>query len=122
MVKKGKKLLIIDDEKDICYFEKTYFKKKGFEVLTAYTGADGINIAKSKKPDAAIIDIHLSKGMDGLEVLQKLHAASPNCKCIMVTWDKDKAKEAKELGAVGFITKPTDLKDLEKAVNKAAGE
>lgn len=122
MAKKEKRLLIIDDEKDICDFEKSYFEKKDFKALTANTGASGIKLAKTKKPDVAIIDIHLSKGMGGLEVLKKLRKISPKCKCIMVTWDKEKAREAKELGAVGFVIKPNDIKQLEKAVNKAARE
>jgi DNA-binding NtrC family response regulator len=121
MAKKAKRLLIIDDEKDICDFEKSYFEKKGFEAITANTATAGINMAKSKKPDVAIIDLHLSKGKSGLEVLQKLRELNPECKCIMVTWDKEKAKEAKESGAVGFVIKPNEIKDLENAVKKAAG-
>ena len=119
MVKKEKKLLIIDDEKDICDFEKTYFAKKGFNVFTAYTGETGINLAKAKKPDAAIIDIHLSKGISGIETLQRIHLTQPQCQCIMVTWDEEKAKEAKNLGAAGYVIKPNDIKELEKLVRKA---
>lgn len=120
MAKRTKRLLIIDDEKDICDFEKSYFEKKGFEVLTANTGTAGISTAKSRKPDVAIVDVHLSKGINGLEVLQELRKLNPECKCIMVTWDKEKAKEAKELGAAGFVIKPHEIKDLENALKKAA--
>lgn len=120
MVKEKKKLLIIDDEKDICDFEKSYFEKKGFNVFTAYAGEAGIKLAETKDPDAAIIDIHLSKGISGLEALQRIRSAQPQCKCIMVTWDKEKAKEAKKLGAAGYIIKPNDIKELEKLVRKAA--
>jgi len=114
------RLLIVDDEKDIVDFEKAYFEKKGFEVLRANTGTAGISIAKSKKPDVAIIDIHFSKGKNGLEALQELRKLEPKCKCIMVTWDKEKAVRAKELGAVDFVIKPNEIKDLENAVKKAA--
>lgn len=119
MAKIEKKLLIIDDEKDICEYEKWYFERRGFEVLVAQTGEAGIKLAKSRKPDVAIIDIHMKERMDGLVVLQKIHSLRLECKCIMVTWDEEKAKEAKKLGAVDYIIKPNEIKDIEKAVKKA---
>lgn len=119
MAKQEKKLLIIEDEKDICEYEKCYLERQGFEVLTAETGEAGINLVKSRKPDVAIIDIHMSKGIDGLQILQKILILQPECKCIMVTWDEEKAKEAKKLGAVGYIIKPNEIKDIEKALKKA---
>jgi len=118
MPNKEKTLLIIDDEKDICDFEKAYFEKKGFKVFTAHTGETGINLAKSKKPDGVIIDVHLSKGISGIEALQRIRLTQAKCQCIMVTWDKEKAKEAKNLGAAGYIIKPNDIKELEKIVRK----
>lgn len=119
MAKQEKKILIIDDEKDICKYEKLFFERWGFEVLTAQTGEAGIKLVKSKKPDMAIIDIHMEEGMDGLLALQKIRSLRPECKCIMVTWDEEKAKEAKKLGAVDYIIKPNEIKDIEKAVKKA---
>lgn len=119
MLKKKKRLLILDDERDICDFEKSYFKKKGFTVFTAYTGEAGIRLAKVKEPDAAIIDIHLSKGISGIEALQRIRLTRPQCQCIMVTWDEEKAEEAKNLGAAGYVIKPNDIKELEKLVRKA---
>ncbi len=120
MAKDKIKLLIIDDEKDICEFEQSYFEKRGFEVLTARTGKSGVNLAKTKKPEVAIIDIHMAKEMDGIEALQRILAFNPKCKCIMVTWDKERAGEAKKSGAVGFVIKPNNIEDLEKAVKRAA--
>lgn len=113
------KLLIIDDEKDICEYEKLYFEREGFDVMTAQTGEAGIKLVETRKPDLAIIDIHLKKGMDGLSALQKIHSFTPECGCIMVTWDEEKAKEAKKLGAIDYVIKPNEMKDLEKAVKKA---
>ena len=114
------KLLIVDDEKDVCIFEKSYLEKRGFTVVTALTGASGVTLANKVRPDIAIIDIHMEKGIDGIEVLQRLLQAHPSCKCIMVTWDKQKALEAKGLGAMDILIKPVELKELEGAIHKAA--
>jgi len=120
MVKKERKLLIIDDEKDICDFEKSYLEKRNFIVSIAQTGLLGITLAKTKKPDIAIIDVHMSKGIGGIEILQRLLKVHPKCRCIMATWDKEKAIEAKKLGAVDILLKPAEIEDLEKAVNRVA--
>lgn len=113
------KLLIVDDEKDICSFEKGYFEKHNLSTFTAQNGTAAIALAKKINPDIAIVDIHMSKGISGIEILKQLLKAAPKCKNIMVTWDKEKALEAKKLGAVDFVIKPTELKVLENSVNKA---
>lgn len=118
MLKKRIKLLIIDDEKDICAFEKSYFKRRNLTVHTAQTATKALTLAKKIKPEVVLIDIHMTKGISGLEILEKLRKVSPLCKCIIVSWDKDKISQAKELGAVDFLIKPIELPSLEKAVYK----
>lgn len=118
MFKKKIKLLIVDDEKDICDFEKSYLEKRNFDVSTAQTGAKAIALTKRVKPDIALIDIHMSKGIGGMEILQKLLKVRPQCRCIMATWDKEKALEAKKLGAVDVLIKPGEIEDLENTVNR----
>lgn len=120
MFKKKIKLLIIDDEKDICNFEKTYLEKRNFNVSTAQSGTKAMAVAKRVKPDIALVDIHMAKGIGGVEILQKLLKVQPQCKCIMATWDKEKAIEAKKLGAVDILIKPAEIADLEKVVTRIA--
>ncbi|MBI5145162.1 MAG: response regulator [Candidatus Omnitrophica bacterium] len=119
-LKKKIKLLIVDDEKDICWFEKLFFQRHNFKIYTAQTGSKAITSAKKVKPDLALIDIHMKEGAGGIQILQNLRKTHPKCKCIIVTWDKEKALEAKRLGAVDFVLKPAELKDLEKSVNRVA--
>jgi len=114
------KLLIIDDEQDICRFEKYIFEKNNFKVYTAQTGTEALRVAKKVQPDIALIDIHLRKSASGLEILERLLKIASNCKCIMASWDREKASEAKKKGAVGFLIKPTEVKDLVGIVKKAA--
>lgn len=123
MTLKKIKLLIVDDEKDICSFVKLLFKKKGFLVYDALTGAKSLQVAKKIKPDIALLDLHLKVALDGgMEVLRKLRQILPSCRCIMVTWDKEQAKikEAKRLGAVSYVTKPLTADQLIRVVETTA--
>lgn len=118
MLKKKIKLLIIDDEKDICEFEKIYFDKRNLDTYAAQTGTKAVTLAKRIKPDIALIDIHMTRGISGIDILKKLLKVSPLSKCVMVTWDKERALEAKKIGAIDFLIKPVELPDLEGSVNR----
>jgi len=116
------KLLIVDDEKDICNFVKLLFRKKKLSVYSALSGNQAVRLAKKIKPDIALLDIHLKKGMNGIEVLQKLKELMPACRCVIVTWDEaqEKIKQARALGAAGYLTKPLTANQLLKVVSRIA--
>lgn len=111
------KLLVVDDEKDICRFEKSFFERRNFNTYTAQDPTKAISQARKVNPDIAIIDIHMGK-RNGTDVLKKLLKVSPQCKCLMVTWDKEQALQAKKIGAIDFLIKPIEVKDLGEAVNR----
>jgi len=113
------KLLVVDDENDICDFVKTFFKDRGFSVFTATNGEEAIFVTKKEKPDLVLLDIKM-KGMDGLAALRHIKELDRNIKVIMVTAleDQDKMHEAYKLGACDYITKPLILDYLENAVLK----
>jgi len=121
MFSKKLKLLVVDDEKDICSFVKLLFRKRGFSVFSALTGRQAISTAKKIRPHIALIDIHLKKGIDGLEVLRQIKEFLLGCRCIIVTWDsaKEKIRKAKSLGVVSYLTKPLTIKQLIDSVNRA---
>ncbi len=120
MAGKKIKLLVVDDEKDICNFVKLLFKKEGFLVYSALSGVKAVQLAKKVKPQVALLDVHLKTGITGLEVLKQLRESLPSCRCVMVTWDKaqEKIKEAKALGAVSYLTKPLTTNQLIKVVER----
>jgi len=121
---KGKrvKLLVVDDEKDICSFVKLLFRKKGFLAYSALSGVGALRLAKKIKPDIALLDIHLRGAINGIEVLNLLRQGLPDCRCVMVTWDKEQAKmkEAKKLGAVSYLTKPLTTTQLLRVIDAVA--
>jgi len=113
------KLLVVDDENDICDFVRTFFKDRGFHVFTALNGEEALAIAKKDRPDMVLLDIKM-KGMDGLAVLKYIKELDKSIKIVMVTAleDQDKMREAYKLGACDYITKPLILDYLEQTVLK----
>jgi DNA-binding response OmpR family regulator len=114
------KILVVDDESDICDFMKTFFKERGFHVFTALNAEDAISITKEEHPDLVLLDIRM-KGMDGIAALRHIKEFNKSAKIIMVTAmdDQEKMSEAYRLGAVDYITKPLALDHLEEAVGKS---
>jgi len=113
------KILVVDDEHEICDFVQAFFKERGFHVFTALNGDEAISIAKKEKPELVLLDIKM-KGMDGLAVLKHIRELDKFIKIIMVTAleDQDKMHEAYKLGAIDYITKPLILDYLEETVGR----
>ncbi|MCG6536385.1 MAG: sigma-54 dependent transcriptional regulator, partial [Syntrophales bacterium LBB04] len=114
------RILIIDDELSQLELLDLFFSSKGHTVKCASTATDGLLLNKSFRPDVIILDIHLPD-MGGLEVLEKLNKRNSNSKVIMITayHDMETTVKAMKLGACEYITKPIDVDELEKAVNRA---
>ena len=113
------KLLIVDDERDICDFVKNFFSERGYEVLTAGSGDEALALVKSENPELVLLDVRM-KGMDGIAALKHIKDHDRNLKVIMVTAldDQDRMDEAARLGACDYITKPLTLDYLEQAVER----
>ena len=111
------RLLVVDDEIDVCDFMKNFFNERGFEVFVAYNGQEALELVEMKKPQMVILDMRMPV-MDGMSVLRELRKADSDTRVIVVTAveDPSKAEEAKKLGAVEYITKPILLEQLERTV------
>ena len=116
------KLLVIDDENGILEEVKSYFEEEGFQVFTADSGEEGIQILKREKPDVLLVDIKLPD-MSGLLVLKVAKESSPLTKVIVNTGYVDQVMidQAEELGRDVFLQKPFDLVCLKKEVEKLLG-
>jgi DNA-binding NtrC family response regulator len=103
----NKKILIIDDDVDLCTLLSNYLLRKGFETETAHTGAKGIAKFADKKFDAVICDYRLGD-MDGKELIAALKEKVPSVKVLVITGYSDikTAVEVIKLGAYDYITKP----------------
>ena len=113
------KLLIVDDEVEICDFLKSFFEERNYEVKTASSGQAALNAVEQFKPHVVLLDIKMP-GMDGIQVLGTIKKKFPRTKVIMVTAleTRDKIEECLRLGADNYITKPLSLEYLENDVRE----
>ena len=111
------KVLVVDDEIDVCDFVKNFFEERNYRVFMALGGSEALRILRKEKPDLILLDIKM-KEMDGIQTLERIRKIDKNVKVIMVSAleDQDKMEAAKKLGASKYITKPLVLEELESAV------
>ena len=110
-----KKVLIVDDEKDIVDLITYNLEKEGFATLNAYDGETALDLAKAKKPDLVILDLMLP-GIRGLDVCRfiRKNPETETMPIIMLTARSDQMDKVLglEIGADDYITKPFNIKEL----------
>jgi len=111
----AKKILIVEDEKDILQLVKLYLEKDGYRTVTASTGSEGLAQVRTEKPDLIVLDLMLPE-IDGLEICKRLRSA-PETAMLPIIMLTAKAEESDtiiglELGADDYVTKPFSPKTL----------
>jgi two-component system nitrogen regulation response regulator NtrX len=114
------RILVIDDDAEIRKSFKMTLEYAGYEVILAATGEEGVKLVEQEAPDLVFCDIKMP-GMDGLEVLQKLHHLKDVMPVVVVTGNADiqNAIEATRLGAFDFIEKPVGSERMLVSVRNA---
>lgn len=113
-------LLVIDDEPNIVFSIKETLSSSQISVISAATARDGIELVRTRRPDAAIIDVRLPD-QTGLEAYDKIRQIDPRMPVIMMTAfaKTDTAIEAMCRGAYEYLVKPVDFRRLKQVVHKA---
>ena len=106
------KVLVIDDDTNICELLRLYLEKEGFSVISVNDGETALTVFKSEEPDIVLLDIMLPK-LDGWQVCREIRKFSET-PIIMLsakgeTFDKVLGLE---LGADDYVTKPFDTKEI----------
>jgi nitrogen regulation protein NR(I) len=116
----SQKLLIIDDEPNLLYSMTKALRRESLEVLNAGTAAQGIELVRSERPHAVILDVRLPDGY-GLDVFDEIHALDPRVPVIIVTAysTMETAVEAMKRGAYEYLLKPIELDKLREHVERA---
>ena len=120
-----KKILLVDDDKDLCNVVMDKFTSEGFEVACAYDGEEGVRKAIDMHPDLILLDIIMPK-MDGWQMLDELHKDPWGKKAkVMILTNVDNAENVSKAllgGNYEYLVK-TDwsLNDLVERVRKALG-
>jgi DNA-binding response OmpR family regulator len=110
---KKQKVLVVDDDKDLCNLISDIIKEEGFEVKKAYDGNSAIDRLLKENYDVMIIDNKLS-GVSGIKVIEQTKDLKPALKTIMISayGNTNTKLRAKDLGVYDFLDKPFDIKVL----------
>lgn len=113
------RLLVVDDEPEICDFLKSFFEDREFQVQSALSGEQALQAVERFHPQVILLDIMMGS-VDGISVLKQIKTKHPKTKVIMVTAleTTEKIEEAMRAGADNYITKPLSLEYLENDVRE----
>jgi DNA-binding response OmpR family regulator len=106
------KILVVDDDQNICELLKLYLENEGYTVFVANDGQEAVNVFQAKSPDLVLLDIMLPK-MDGWQVCREIRKTS-SAPIIMLTAKGETFDKVLglELGADDYVTKPFDAKEV----------
>ena len=109
----NKKILIVEDEKNIVDILSFNLSKEGYNTLEAYDGESGLQLALEQDPDLILLDLMLPK-MNGFDVCRSVRDAGRATPIIMLTAREEETDKGLglELGADDYITKPFSMREL----------
>lgn len=128
-----KRILVIDDEDDICQILTAKFECLGYEVLTASDGAEGYKKVAEEKPDCVLLDVRIARGDDGLTCLRKIRShrnenldeetrVRKTPVIVLTGMGAATMQPLFELeGISGFVEKPFELAKLQSKVEQVLG-
>lgn len=117
--KPKKKILVVDDEKDLVSLLSLHLKQAGYNVVPAYNGEEGYQKYQEEAPDLIILDLKMPK-LNGFEVCRKIRREDKDTQIpiVMLTALQDDADRliGKVVGAQRYLTKPFKMEELLKEV------
>lgn len=110
--KKGRRVLVVDDERDLAELITLNLQRGGYDTLVAHDGVDAVAIARDALPDLIVLDVMLP-GIDGLEVCRRIQAHSPT-PVLMLTARSEETDLVIGLGvgADDYLAKPFSMREL----------
>jgi len=110
-----KRILVVDDERQIVKLVEVNLRKAGYDVVCAYDGVEALEKVQSEKPDMLVLDVMMPR-MNGFDVLKKLQA-NPDTERIPVIMLTAKAQDADifagwQSGVSSYLTKPFNPREL----------
>ena len=108
----NEKILVVDDDTNICELLRLYLTKEGYQVTTANDGEEGLEKFNQLKPDMVLLDVMMPR-MDGLEVCRRIRKLG-NTPVMMLTAKGETFDKVLglELGADDYVVKPFDSKEV----------
>lgn len=114
------KILVIDDEIEICLILNKFLTKNGYEVSTTHTGKEGLEKIIKEEFDLILSDFRLPD-YDGLDLLKAIKSNKPESKVIIITGYSDirMAVEVIKYGAIDYVTKPLYPEEMLSLINES---
>ncbi len=114
------KVLIVDDDKAFLQILSERMQNRGMEVTTAESAAMALRLLENESYDAVLLDLMMPE-MGGIEALQIMRRKQPEIQVIFLTGHPSVSKgvEAMKLGAMDFIPKPVDMRELTEKIKHA---
>lgn len=113
------KILLVDDEVDLCKVAAWDFEDAGYNVTKAHGGNEAFSILKEKKIDFLVSDIKMPDG-DGIELIRNIQSHQISLKGIflMTGFTSYPEKSLKDLGMTQLFNKPIDIDEIVKVIKK----
>lgn len=114
-------VLLVDGDEEMRRYLELRFRLKGYRVLAAENGPQGLDLFRKMKPDVVVTDLNLT-GMDGFHLLTRLHREDPNASSKIVVFTDNRVEESIskcfELGVADYITRPFSPVELEERIER----
>jgi DNA-binding NtrC family response regulator len=119
IMKENKHVLLVDDEEEIVIFMQNFLKRFKIASTKAVSGEEALMLYDPSVMDFVFLDLHMN-GIDGFTVFERLKVINPEIKVIIIAGsnDTESMDRAREMGALDYITKPIDLGDFKKKIDK----
>lgn len=111
-----KRVLVVDDQPRVMRFVEIFLKLKGFDVISAASGHEALELVASREPDIMLLDI-VMPGMDGFEVMKRLRTFSM-IPVIAISATIYSHGDTCVAGADDFLPKPFQTEDMLKKINR----
>ena len=112
-----KKILLVDDEEGIQMLYREELEDDGYEVISAYTGEEGLQKFKDESPDLVVLDIQMP-GMNGIETLRQMKMNNPDLPVILSTAYSEYKQDLGAWASDEYVVKSSDISDLKEAIRK----
>lgn len=114
------KMMIVDDEERFLSTTKRLLSKKGYEVVTATSGAEALDRLRDEEIHVVILDVKMP-GMDGMATLEEIRRRFPLVEVIMLTGHAtmESAVDGLRSGATDYLMKPTDIDEIIQKAEEA---
>ncbi|WP_110656137.1 response regulator transcription factor [Salinicola halimionae] len=117
------RLLIIDDDEQLCFVMERAMRRRGYDVVVAHTYDQALAVARETPPALATLDLKLESD-SGLKLLPALLKVAPACRVVVLTGYSSiaTAVEAMKLGAANYLCKPADADEILQSLERETGD